>query len=178
MRKVNVLQILLESVVILGCLVVGVTVLTYLIQRVGVDRIYLGIITLAVGTIGLTNFFTLKFVNKLKSIQSLVMSLAFVALGIIFIVSQVDIKTICLVGGIVAAAYLVCMIITAILNITSQPLLHGIEILIALVGIVFSIILVFKTIDFLYKYLIFVGVALSLEALILLIEFIIHRYQK
>lgn len=178
MKKPNVFQIILELIVILGFIVVGVTVLTFLIQHVAVDRICIGLIIIAVGIFGLAEYFTLKFAIRIRSIANIIASVAFIVVGIIFVIFKMEIKQLCLILGITCIGCSVARITTSVLNLLRQPLLNGIRIILNLILIVFSIFLIVKTVDFLNSYLMFLGIAFLIEAGTLFIEFLIHRYQN
>ena len=178
MRKVNVFNIILELIVILGSIVIGVTVLTYIYQHEYYNKILLALIVLAVGLIGLTEFFTLKFAIRIRSIQNAVGSVLLIGLGLVFLLFKLEMKQICLIWGISNIALATIHITTSVLNILRKPLINGVRIILNLLLIVFSIILMIKNIDFLNPFLIFVGIALLVDAAILLIEFIIARYQN
>ena len=181
MKRVNVLHLLLELLVIFGNLVLGVTVLTYMTQspldRL-LDRIFIGVIVLALGIFEFTDFFSLKYVTKMRSIQSLVAAILQIALGLLFMIVKIDSKVICILWGSVCIVASILIIITAGLNMTHQPLLNIIRIILRIIEIVFCILLLVRSLDFIDAYLIFTGVALIIEAVTLLIEFIIHRYQR
>ena len=178
MRKVNVFNIVLELIVILGSVVIGVTLLTYIFQHAYYNKILIALIVLSIGLIGLTEFFTLKFAIRFRSIQNAVGSTLLIALGLIFLIMKIELKQICLIWGIGNIALSVIHITTAVLNILRKPLINGVRIILNILLIVFSIFLMVKNIDYLDTFLIFLGIALLVEAVILLVEFIIERYQN
>ena len=90
MKRNNILRYTLELIVILGFLVLGVTVLTYLIQKVPMDNVFIGFIVLADGVISFADFVTWKYTTRMKSIQSAVSALASIALGAVFIFVKMD----------------------------------------------------------------------------------------
>ena len=178
MRKVNVFNIILELIVILGSIVIGVTVLTYIYQHEYYNKILLALIILSIGLIGLTEFFTLKFAIRFRSIQNAVASTLLIALGLVFLLLKIEMPQICLIWGIANIVLGVTHITTAVLNILRKPLINGVRIILNIILIVFSIFLMVKNIDYLNAFLVFVGIALLVEAAILLVEFIIERYQN
>lgn len=178
MRKINVFNTILELIVILGNIVIGVTVLTYIYQHEYYNKILLALIILAVGLIGLTEFFTLKFVLRIRSIQNAVGSVLLIGLGLIFLFAKLEMKQICLIWGISNIVLASIHVTTSVLNILRKPLINGVRIILNICLVVFSIFLMVKTIDYLNSFLVFVGVALLVEAAILMIEFIIARYQE
>ena len=178
MKRVNVLQIVLELIGILGNIIVGTTILTFLYRHVGIDRIFIGLIIIAMGIFGIIEFFTLKFVARNKSIPRLIGCIAFVALGTVFLIVKMDIKLLCIIWGSVSIAVSIAKIVTSALNLLRQPLLNGIRIILNVVTIVFAIILIVRGVNFLTGYLTLLCVTFYMEAATLFIEFIIHRYQN
>ena len=178
MKRNNILHYTLELIVILGYLVLGVTVLTYLIQNVPMDHVFIGFIVLADGVISFTDFVTWKYTTRIKSVQSAVAAVASIALGAVFIFIKMDISLLCILFGAFSIAFSIVRIATAVLNLTRQPLLNGIKIIISITEIVFSVLLIIRTVDSLYAHMTFLGIALLVEAFILLVEFMVHRYQR
>ena len=178
MRKANVLQIILETIVILGSFVVGGTILLYKILDYPITRTLLGLIVLCVGTIGLTEFVTLRLEFKLKSIQSFAIYIIGIILGIIIVAVKIDSRPLCIIWACYNIAFAIVRILSSVFTILKQPLLAAVRVLTNLVGIVFSIILICKTIDFVQAYFLFAGIILLIESSILTVEFIIHRNQN
>ena len=178
MKRVSALHLILELIVILGYLVIGVSVLTYILDGIPMDRLFVGVILLSNGIIGFTDFFTWKFATKRKGIQSAVAYLVSIVLGAIFIIFSIESKLLCIMLGIFTIAYAVAKITTAALNLTSQPLINAMRIIVSIVQIVFSILLIVRTLDGLRPLMVCIGIALCVEAFILFVEFIIHRYQN
>ena len=177
MKRNNILHYSLELIVILGYLVMGITVLTYIIQSVPMDHVFIGFVILATGVIAFTEYFSWKFIVRIKTIQSAVAAVATVALGIVFIAVEMDPKLFCIIFGACSIAYAVTQIATAAILLTRQPLLNGIRIIISITEIVFSIFLIIRTVNSLYPHMTFICISLLVEAFILLIEFMVHRYQ-
>ena len=178
MKKVNVFNIVLSLIVILGNIVLGVTILTYLIQHVSYNKILIGLIILATALMGLTEFFTLKFAVRIKSIQNAVASVLAIALGIVILLVKLEMRQVCIIWGIGNIVLAIIHIVTGVLNILRKPLINGVRIILNVLLIVFSIFVAIKTIDYLNSYLTYIGIALLIEAAILLVEFIISRYQN
>ena len=141
------------------------------------DNVFIGSILLADGVIGLTDFFTWKYSVRIKSIQSAVASVLTTALGFVFIFVKMTPALFCILFGAFSIAFAIARIMTAISNLTRQPLLHSIRIILSITEIVFSILLIIRTTYSLYSHMVFLCVALLVEAFILLIEFMVHRYQ-
>ena len=178
MRRVNVFNIILELIVILGSIVIGVTILTYIYQHEYYNKILIALIILSIGLIGLTEFFTLKFAIRFRSIQNAIGSFLFAGLGLIFLLMKIEMKQICLIWGIGNIALAVIHITTSVLNILRKPLINGVRIILNVLLIVFSVFSMVKNIDFLNSFIVFLGISLLVEAAILLVEFIIERYQN
>lgn len=178
MKKVNVLQIILELIVIVGSLVLGGTILAYHIIESPITRTLVGLIILCIGTIGLTEFITLRLEVKLKNIQSLVLYIISVILGIVLTLVKIEGKYVCVIWGIYGLCFTSARIMTSFLTLLKQPLLNVVRILSNTVAIIFSIVLLINTVDFVKAYFLFTGIILLIEGLILIVEFIIHRYQN
>ena len=177
MKRNNILRYTLELIVILGYLVMGISVFTYIIQSVPMDHVFIGFIVLASSVLAFTEYFTWKFVVRVKTIQIAIAALAMIALGIIFIVVEMDPALFCIIFGICSIAFAVTQIITSAILLSRQPLLNGIKIILAITAIVFSIFLIIRTVNVLYSYMTFICISLLVEAIVLLIEFMVHRYQ-
>ena len=177
MKRNNILNYSLELIVILGFLVIGVTVLTYIFQNVPMDRVFIGFIIFSIGVIEFADFFTRKYATRIKSIQSLVAAIVTIGLGITFMAFDFKIELVCILYGSFGIGFAIAKIVTAALNLTRQPLLNGIKIILSIIGIVFSILLIIRTTYSLHTHMVFLGIACSIEAFVLLIEFMVHRYQ-
>ena len=137
MKRNNILRYVLELIVILGYLVMGISVFTYIIQSVPMDHVFIGFIVLASSVIAFTEYFTWKFAVRVKTIQIAIAALAMIALGIIFIVVEMDPALFCIIFGICSIAFAVTQIITSAILLSRQPLLNGIKIILAITAIVF-----------------------------------------
>ena len=177
MKRNNLLHYVLELIVILGYLVMGISVLTYIIQSVPMEHVFIGFIVLASNVIAFTEYFTWKFAVRIKTIQIAIAALAMIALGIVFIVVEMDPALFCIIFGICSIAFAVTQIITSAILLSRQPLLNGIKVIISITEIVFSIFLIIRTVNILYSYMTFICISLLVEAIVLLIEFMVHRYQ-
>lgn len=178
MKRRNTLQIVLELIILLGDLIVGVTALTYLFQHETITKTLLGLVLTAIGAINFAEFFTLKYVVRMKSIQSMIVSLLGMVLGLLIAIFKFEADEICLMLPIYFLAFIVARGCTSVLNLLRQPLLNIVRIIIGITGIVFSTIFLVSGISFLSNFFAFMGIALVTEAVFLLIEFLIHRYQS
>ena len=177
MKRVNVLHLLLEVLVIVGNIAVGMTLLTYIFQGAYIDRLLIGSITVALSLIQICDYFTLKFAVRRHSLQRLIAGLAFAAIGIVFIFLDLTMDLVCILFGAFSIAISLVNLISNSTNLSRQPLLNTGKIIIRILTIVFSVFLIVKMEWFIYSYATFLGIALLVEASILIIEFIIHRYQ-
>lgn len=178
MKRKNYLRYTLELIVVFGYLVIGVTILTYTLNNIPMDHVFIGSILLAMGVIEFTDYFTWKYQTRIKSIQSAIAALAAIALGAVFIFVSMDIKLLCVLFGAFGIGFALTRIATAVLNLSHQPLLNGVKIILSIVEIVFSILLIIRTTYSLYSHMIFIGVSFAVLTFTLLIEFIVHRYQR
>ena len=177
MKRINALHIFLEIIVILGNLVVGMTLLTYLVQGQNLPPYFIASIIIAMGVVDFVEFFSFSFVTKFRSVQYLIGAITYVALGVIALIAKFDIQTVCVFWGAFCINYSIIKIITAALNMTHQPLLNSIRTVLAIIAIVLSILLIVRTTASLHAYVVFTCVALIVEAVTLFVEFMVHRYQ-
>ena len=177
MKRNNIVHYTLELIVILGYLVLGVTLLTYIIQKVPMDRVFIGFILIADGVIALTNYFTWRYSIRIKNIQCIVASLLTAALGVVLVLVDMEASLLCIILGSSCIGFSIRRIPTSVMNLTRQPLLNSIKIILSITEIVFSILLIIRTVNSLTAHMTFVGIAFAVEAFTLLVEFIVHRYQ-
>lgn len=178
MKKNGALTIFLELIVIIGNFIIGGTILVCHFIGQPITKTLVGLIILALGLIGFLEFFTFKVETKLKSTQNIFGYLIAIIVGLLFIIFKFEPNVVCIIWGSFSISLAVVKIATSFLNFLKQPLLHSVRILTSITLIVFSIIFLVKITDFLVTYFIFYGIILLIEAFILLIEFIIHRYQR
>lgn len=178
MRR-NVLHIILELIVDIGFLILGVTILTMLGQNIGFPWLTIGSLVLAIGVLEVADFFTWKFATRRRSIQSLVAGALSIALGAFFMIGHnIDPKSLCIIWGICSIAFSICKIATGVMNLSYQPLINGVKIILAITEIVFSILLIAQQQHAIPHHMLYLGIALVVEAVTLFIEFVIHRYQN
>lgn len=179
MKRRSFLHYALELIVIFGSLVLGVTIYSFRFDpsRIFFDRIFIGILILAIGFLELIDFITWKYATKIRSIQSLISALVAIALGALFIIAIKNMKTICYLWGGFSIAFALIRVSTASINLTYQPLLNSVKIIFSIMQIVFSILLMVRTINGIESYVLFLGACLIAQAVVLFVEFMIHRYQ-
>ena len=180
MKKTNTLHIILELVTIFSYIFIGITVLTF-VSYPDVDihnKSFIGSIILAIGTSELVQFLSLNYLRKLRNIPNSVAAVATMILGFLVMVLPIELKTVCVVWGICWICFQIIKIVNASYNVMKQPFLNIFIIILSVVGIVYSIILIANNTTALINHFTFIGVYLLIEAFILIVEFIIHRYQK
>ncbi len=180
LRKQNRLHIALELVTIFSFIVIGVTILTFMYYDVEMSKSYLGSLVLAIGVTELVSFLSLRDLAKLRNIPNAVTALLQMILGVILMVIDVELPIVCIVWGICNIVFLVTKVVDAGLNLIHQPFLNIIIIILCIIETIFSIFLIAKSSDIqvLNHHIVFIGIALLVRAFILVIEFVIHRYQK
>lgn len=178
MKRRSILHYLLEMVVILGYLVLGVTIFTFTFQKIPIDKIYIGSIVLAMGTLELVDFVTWKYATKIRSMQSFVSAIVAIALGFTLMFVKMEAKTLCYFLGWFSIGFSVVRISTASINLAFQPLISSVRIVLSITRIVFSILLLARNVNAISSFILFLGIAFAIEAVILFIEFMIHRYQR
>ena len=180
LRKQNRLHIALELVTIFSFIVIGVTILTFMYYDVELSKSYLGSLVLAIGVTELISFLSLKDLVKLRNIPNGITAVLQMILGVILMVIDIDLPTACIVWGICNIVFLVAKVIDAGLNLIHQPFLNIIVIILCIIETIFSIFLIANStnIQVLNHHIVFIGVALLIRAVILVVEFVIHRYQK
>ena len=178
MKKTNVLRIVLEAIVILGSFILGGTILMYNILDYSITRTLVGLIVLSVGLVGVVEYVSSKIEIKLKTIQSIIIYLIGVMLGLFLVIFKIDSKAVCIVWASYNICFSLVRLFTSSTTILKQPLLSAARVLCNATGVVFSIIFICQTLEFLKVYFLFCGIILLIESSILTIEFIIHRNQN
>ena len=180
LRKQNRLHIALELVTIFSFIVIGVTMLTFMYYDVELSKSYLGSLVLAIGVTELVSFLSMKDLVKLRNIPNGITAVLQMALGIVLMVIDVDLPTTCIIWCICNIVFLVAKVIDAGFNLIHQPFLNIIVIILCIIETIFSIFLLANSTDIqaLNHHIVYIGVALLIKAVILVIEFLIHRYQK
>ena len=95
MRKTETLHIILELVTILSNIVIGVTILTFLWQKVEASKSYIGSIILAIGTTELVEFFSLSDLAKRRDIPNAIVAIASMIFGFTLLFLRIDLKMTC-----------------------------------------------------------------------------------
>ena len=136
------------------------------------------VIVLAIGVTEMVEFLSLKMLGKLRNIPNAIVAGLSMILGVIIMAVDMELTTTCIVWGIASIAFQAIKIGNAGYNILKQPFLNTVIIILCVTEAIFSIFLIARTTEALDHHLIFIGISLLIEAFILIVEFIIHRYQN
>lgn len=178
MKRTNSLYIALEIVTILSNIVIGVTILTFLMQGVNADKSYIGSIILAIGATEMVEFLSMKELTKRRNVLQAVVAGLTMVFGIVVLSLRVELNVLCLIIGIVSICFQVVKVINAAINLLRQPFLRSFVIILCILETVFAIFLIVRNTAVLNNYLLYLGVSLLVVAFLLIVEFVIHRYQK
>ena len=180
LRKQNRLHIALELVTIFSFIVIGITILTFMYYDVEMSKSYLGSLVLAIGVTELVSFLSMKDLVKLRNIPNGITAVLQMILGVILMVINVELSTACVIWGICNIVFLVTKVVDAGFNLIHQPFLNIILVILCIIETICSIFLIANSADIqaLNHHIVFVGVSLLIRSFILVIEFVIHRYQK
>ena len=178
MNRINVWHIFLESIVILGNIIVGMTLLTYVFQHASIIKMFVGSIMIGVAFIQICDYFTMKFAIRHLSLHRLIFAFVFAGLGVSLIAIKMDIDIVCVIFGASNIALALVNLISSSINLSRQPLLNGVNLIINICTIVFSIFIIVNMTGFLVGYVTFLGIVTLIVAFMQIIEFIIHRYQN
>ncbi len=180
LRKQNRLHIALELVTIFSFIVIGVTMLTFMSYELEISKSYIGSLVLAIGVTELVDFLSMRDLVKLRNIPNCVTSVLTMILGVLLLLLDIDLPTTCIVWCICNLVFLVAKVVDAGLNILHQPFLNIIVIILCIIEAIFTIFLLANSanVKVLTNFINYIGIALCIKAVILIIEFVIHRYQK
>lgn len=180
LRKQNRLHIALELVTIFSFIVIGVTMLTFMSYELEISKSYVGSLVLAIGVTELVDFLSMRDLVKLRNIPNCVTSVLTMILGVLLLLLDIDLPTTCIVWCICNLVFLVAKVVDAGLNILHQPFLNIIVIILCIIETIFTIFLLANSanVKVLTNFINYIGIALCIKAVILIIEFVIHRYQK
>ena len=181
MRKSGTLHIILEIVTILSNIIIGVTILTFIAyqhqESLELNKSFIGSIVLAIGATEMVEFLSLKMLGKLRNIPNAIVAGLSMVLGVLIMAIDMELATTCVLWGVCSIAFQVIKIANAGYNILKQPFLNIVIIILCVTEAIFSIFLITRNVEALDHHFIFIGISLLVEAFILIIEFIIHRYQ-
>ena len=180
LRRTGRLYIALELVTIFSFIVIGVTLLTFMYYDTEISKSYVGSIVLAIGVTELVSFLAMKDLVKRRNIPNAVTAIAQMIFGVLLLSLNIDLKVTCIVWGICNIVFLVAKVIDAGFNLIHQPLLNVIVIILCITETVFSVFLIAKPTDIqaLNHIIVFIGISVLIRAVLLSVEFVIHRYQK
>jgi len=176
MKRNTFFRTLIEIIVILGFITIGVTAITYVIQPDAIiDKTFISLIIIAVGACGLLAYLSLTSLGKLKNIPSVVAALLNVALGIVLLLLNIDLSLTCIIWGIASIGIQAVKITNSVFGITEKTLTNGIKIIVCLVEIAFCVILIIRKKPAINGHVIYMGIALFIEAFLSFISLIMHR---
>ena len=182
MRKSGTLHIILEIVTILSNIIIGVSVLTFIAyqhqESLDLNKSFIGSIVLAIGVTEMVEFLSLKTLAKLRNIPNAVVALLSMIAGVIIMAVDMELEIACVVWAICSMVFQVAKIANAGINVLKQPFLNIVIIILCVTEFIFCIFLLVNKVGALDHHFIFIGISLLIEAFILLVEFMIHRYQK
>lgn len=178
MRRSNKFHIALEIITILSTIVIGVTIWTFIMQGIEPNKSYIGSIILAMGVTEMVEFFSLKDLARRKHVLNAIAAGLSMIFGLLLMFLDINLPVTCLVTGIVTICLIVIKGADAAINLLKQPFLQSFIIILCILEMVFAIVLIVRTIGALNPFLAYLGVALLVKAFLLVVEFIIHRYQK
>ena len=180
MKKLNTLHIVLEIVTIFSFIFIGVTILTFLnYPEVNVhDKSFIGSIIFAIGTTELVQFLSLNYLGKRRNIPVAVSAVASMILGIVIMAASIELNVVCLIWAIAAIVFQIIKTVNAGFNIMRQPLLNGIIIILAILEVIYCVFLIVNRSTSLIPFFTFLSIELLIKAFILIVEFVIHRYQR
>ena len=184
MRKSGTLHIILEIVTILSNIIIGVTILTFIAYQyqegLELNKSFVGSIVLAIGVTEMVEFLSLKTLGKLRNIPNAIVAGLSMILGVLIMTIDMELSTTCIVWCICNLVFLVAKVVDAGLNILHQPFLNIIVIILCIIEAIFTIFLLANSanVKVLTNFINYIGIALCIKAVILIIEFVIHRYQK
>lgn len=178
MKRSNTLRVILELVTILSHIVIGVTIITFLMQEVQPDKSYIGSIILALGVTEIVEYISLKDLAKRRNVLNAVIAGLTTVFGIVVLSLRVDLSIICLIWAIVSICLSVGKIANAGINLLHQPFLLSFIIILAILNIIFSAFLIAGRDPYLPVYLAVFGISILVKAFLLIVEFVIHRYQQ
>ena len=178
MRKTETLHIILEIITILSNIVIGVTILTFMIQKVEADKSYIGSIIMAIGATEMVDFLALRDLAKLRNIPNAIVAGVSMIFGFVLLFLKIDLNLTCILWGAFSIAFQVAKIFNAGFNLLKQPFLNSVITILCIIEMILSVFLIVKTTHSLNTHLIFVGISLLIESFLLIVEFVIHRYQK
>ena len=164
MKKLKVLQIVLNSIIFLAFLAVGITIIVLGAANDAYDEIMLGIILLLAGVSRIAIYFVNHGYRESVNFNLLV-GIAFLIFGIIFLVSKYDIEVMCFGWGVLEI-FVGAIEIHSSIYTFKQDKLSAFEIFISIGGIVFGILLCIEKAGGLTGHLIYMGVSIILMAIL------------
>lgn len=177
MKRNSLSKIFYELTSVVVCVSVGVTILTFIFRGETISKTFISFVILLTGAFEIVNFLSLKDSAKIRNIPNMVTDLVAIALGLFLLFFDIQLETVVLIWAISYLVLYPVKIVTNTINFQYQPLYCSVKIVLAVILIVYMIILIVIGEVFIDASMGLVGYALLVESLVLLIEFMIHRYQ-
>ena len=176
MKKHGLLIQIARWFVVLAFLVSGILVITLRHTRDIEDTIILGSILLMVGSVRILTYFFAKLHESPQDI-SIVSGISAIVLGIVFLVSEYDLSSLCLAWGVMEIILPLVEIMQNVFNVKKNKLLF-VEIAVCLGTLVFGILLCIHSTEGLNVHLIYLSISLLLTAVFEALEIIFGLYIK
>ena len=173
MEKHSLLRSILHWVCVFLFMAAGIAVLILRHLNPTHPTNILGIIVLIAGCVKVAIYWLFYFKRNPRSVL-LLSGLAFIILGIVFLLGDYPYEALCLTWGILDIVLGLVEIFTSIFELKEDKLQIA-EILVAAGGIVFGVLLTIELAHGLAAHIIYLGISLILLACILVAEFIIHK---
>ena len=176
MKKHGILIQIIRWFIVIAFLVSGILVISLRHTQNIEDTIILGTILLVVGAVRLLTYFLSKLQEDPRDL-TLVSGISAIVLGIVFLVSEYDLSSLCLAWGVAEIILSSIEITQKVFNIKHNKLTL-IEIGVSLGTLVFGILLCVHNTQGLNLHLIYLSISLLLTALYEVLEIIFSFYIK
>lgn len=164
MKNLKVLQIVLNSLIVLLFLAIGVTIIVLGTTNDQYDNIMLGIFLLLAGFARLAIYFMTRGYAEPVNFN-LLSGVAFLVFGIVFLSAPHDLEIMCFGWGIMEIIVGGAEIQSSLFTF-KQDKLSILEIIISSGGIIFGVLLCVRMSEALLEHLIFMGISLILMAVL------------
>ena len=173
MKKHGILEIVLHWLCVAIFIGGGIAVLILRHMNPTYEPKMLGVLILVAGIVKVLAYL-LFYLRKNPRSVVVISGVSFVILGTLFLVDKYDFEALCLAWGLLDITLGIVEIFTSIFELKEDKL-QIFEILVALGGLVFGVLLTIELAHGLTAHIIYLGISLILLACILIAEFIIHK---
>ncbi|NLB48679.1 MAG: hypothetical protein GX813_02400 [Erysipelotrichia bacterium] len=177
MKRTLFRQIFFELASVVGSVAIGVTILTFIDRGVVIDKTFIAFVILLIGVIEIVNFLGVKDSVRMRNIPNMITDLIAVVLSLFLFFLNMQLKTVLLIWAITYLTLYTARTVINVINFKYKPLFCGVKIVLAVILMVYMIILLVLGESFIITSMSFIGYALLIEAVMLLVEFLIHHYQ-